>query len=100
MCGYADYLDFQELATGQDQHHQASSPGRIGMATCDNEGKRHPKDDKEGEEEQIPDDRNEGEIPFRAGGWLIDKNDPGRPGQYTGRFSHAGNNIMLEGPAS
>lgn len=36
------------------------------------------------------------DIPFSSGDWLIDKNNPGQPGQYTGRWSKAGSFLMLQ----
>jgi superfamily II DNA or RNA helicase len=38
----------------------------------------------------------EKEIPFLPGDWLIDKNNPGNPGQYSGRCRRAGPHIMVE----
>ena len=35
-------------------------------------------------------------IPFSKGDWLIDRNNPGQPGQYTGRWHEAGPHIMVE----
>ena len=35
-------------------------------------------------------------LPFQAGDWLIDRNNPGRPGQFTGRSQEAGPLITLE----
>lgn len=36
------------------------------------------------------------EVPFSRGDWLLDRSNPGQPGQYTGNWSHAGPHIMVE----
>lgn len=36
------------------------------------------------------------ENPFSPGDWVIDKNNPGQPGQYTGRSRKAGPHLMLQ----
>ena len=36
------------------------------------------------------------DIPFSQGDWVIDQNNPGQPGQFTGRWSKAGPHIMLQ----
>jgi superfamily II DNA or RNA helicase len=36
------------------------------------------------------------EIPFSQGEWIIDRNNPGNPGQYSGRWRKAGPIIMVE----
>ncbi|RMH36734.1 MAG: DEAD/DEAH box helicase [Nitrospirae bacterium] len=36
------------------------------------------------------------DIPFSQGDLIIDRNNPGQPGQYTGRWDRAGSHIMLE----
>jgi superfamily II DNA or RNA helicase len=36
------------------------------------------------------------DIPFAVGDWVIDRNNPGQPGQYTGRWSKAGPHIMVQ----
>lgn len=36
------------------------------------------------------------DIPFSKGDWVIDKNNPGQPGQYTGTWSKAGPHIMVK----
>ena len=35
-------------------------------------------------------------VPFKPGDWVIDKNNPGQPGQYTGNFRRSGPHIMVE----
>lgn len=35
-------------------------------------------------------------VPFSPGDWLIDRHNPGRPGQFTGRTTQAGPLIMVE----
>lgn len=35
-------------------------------------------------------------IPFSKGDWVIDKNNPGQPGQYTGKWNKAGSHIMVQ----
>lgn len=35
-------------------------------------------------------------VPFAPGDWVIDKNNPGNPGQYTGNCSQAGPHIMAQ----
>ncbi len=35
-------------------------------------------------------------IPFAPGDWVIDQNNPGRPGQYTGNWRLAGPHIMVQ----
>ena len=39
---------------------------------------------------------NTAEIPFSKGDWVIDKNNPSQPGQYTGSWSKAGPHIMVK----
>jgi superfamily II DNA or RNA helicase len=36
------------------------------------------------------------QIPFSPGDWVIDKNNPGQPGQYTGKWHKAGPHIMVQ----
>lgn len=36
------------------------------------------------------------DIPFSPGDWIIDLNNPGQPGQFTGKWSKAGPHIMLQ----
>lgn len=36
------------------------------------------------------------EIPFLPGDWVIDRNNPGQPGQYTGNWRKAGPHIMVQ----
>jgi hypothetical protein len=36
------------------------------------------------------------QIPFKDGEWVIDKNNPGQPGQYTGKWHKAGPHIMVQ----
>lgn len=38
----------------------------------------------------------EDQIPFQEGDWLIDRNNPAQPGQFTGRARRAGPFIMIE----
>jgi len=35
-------------------------------------------------------------IPFSSGDWVIDRNNPGQPGQYTGNCRRAGPIIMVQ----
>lgn len=35
-------------------------------------------------------------VPFAPGDWVIDKNNPGQPGQYTGNCRNAGPHIMIQ----
>jgi len=35
-------------------------------------------------------------VPFAPGDWVIDKNNPGQPGQYTGNCRNAGPHIMVQ----
>lgn len=35
-------------------------------------------------------------IPFAPGDWVIDRNNPGQPGQYTGRSHEAGPHVMIQ----
>ena len=35
-------------------------------------------------------------IPFSIGDWVIDRNNPGQPGQYTGKWNKAGPHIMVQ----
>jgi len=35
------------------------------------------------------------QIPFSPGDWVIDKNNPGQPGQYTGKCHKAGPHIIV-----
>lgn len=35
-------------------------------------------------------------IPFPPGDWLIDRNNPGQPGQYTGKWLSAGPHVMIQ----
>lgn len=41
------------------------------------------------------DDFEDGGIPFTSGDWVIDRNNPGQPGQYTGSSRKAGPHIMV-----
>ena len=36
------------------------------------------------------------DIPFSPGNWIIDKNNPGQPGQFTGNWRKAGPHIMIQ----
>jgi len=36
------------------------------------------------------------DIPFTAGDWVIDRHNPGQPGQYTGKWRKAGPHIMVQ----
>ena len=36
------------------------------------------------------------EVPFSPGTWVIDRNNPGQPGQYTGNCRKAGPHIMVQ----
>ncbi|MBW1802352.1 MAG: hypothetical protein JRJ85_16690, partial [Deltaproteobacteria bacterium] len=36
------------------------------------------------------------QIPFLVGDWIIDRNNPGQPGQYTGKWRMAGPHIMVQ----
>jgi hypothetical protein len=36
------------------------------------------------------------DLPFEAGAWLIERNDPGRPGRFTGRVQRMGRLLMLQ----
>lgn len=36
------------------------------------------------------------QIPFKAGDWIIDTKNPGRLGQYTGKFHQSGPHILVE----
>ena len=36
------------------------------------------------------------QIPFSPGDWVIDRNNPGQPGQYTGNWRKAGPHIMVK----
>lgn len=36
------------------------------------------------------------DLPFEPGTWLIERNDPGRPGRFTGRFKSMGRRLMLQ----
>lgn len=42
------------------------------------------------------DDSDTPDIPFSKGDWVIDRNNPGQPGQYTGHWSKAGPHLMLQ----
>lgn len=42
------------------------------------------------------DDPSNNEIPFSTGDWVIDLNNPGQPGQYTGNSRQAGPHLMLQ----
>ena len=44
----------------------------------------------------VNDDPSNGEIPFSPGEWVIDRNNPGQPGQYTGHWRKAGPHLMLQ----
>ena len=35
-------------------------------------------------------------VPFAPGDWVIDKHNPGQPGQYTGNCSQAGPHVMVQ----
>lgn len=35
-------------------------------------------------------------IPFSAGDWVVDKYNPGQPGQFTGKFKEAGPHLMIQ----
>ncbi len=35
-------------------------------------------------------------VPFSAGDWIVDKNNPAQPGQYTGNWRTAGPQIMVQ----
>lgn len=37
-----------------------------------------------------------GDIPFSIGDWVIDRHNPGQPGQYTGKCRRAGPHIMVQ----
>jgi len=39
---------------------------------------------------------NNDDIPFNPGDWLIDRNNPGKPGQYTGNWRKMGPHIMVQ----
>jgi len=39
---------------------------------------------------------NNNDIPFNPGDWLIDQNNPGKPGQYTGNWRKNGPYIMIQ----
>jgi len=41
-------------------------------------------------------DYNDNEVPFSPGDWIIDRNNPGQPGQYTGVSRKAGPHIMVQ----
>jgi len=34
-------------------------------------------------------DQSQDQVPFSSGGWVVDKNNPGQPGQYSDRLSEA-----------
>lgn len=36
------------------------------------------------------------EIPFSPGDWIIDRNNPSQPGQYTGKWRQAGPHVMVQ----
>lgn len=36
------------------------------------------------------------DVPFSVGDWIIDKNNPGQPGQFTGQWSKAGPHTMVQ----
>ncbi|OGP66044.1 MAG: hypothetical protein A2169_10410 [Deltaproteobacteria bacterium RBG_13_47_9] len=36
------------------------------------------------------------DIPFSPGDWVIDRHNPGQPGQYTGKYRKAGPHIMVQ----
>jgi SNF2 family DNA or RNA helicase len=42
------------------------------------------------------DDPNTPDIPFSPGDWVIDRNNPGQPGQYTGKWLRAGPHVMIQ----
>ena len=42
------------------------------------------------------DDPTKDEIPFSLGDWVIDRNNPGQPGQYTGNWRKAGPHVMVQ----
>lgn len=44
----------------------------------------------------MSDDPNTPNIPFSPGDWIIDRNNPGNPGQYTGQWLKAGPHIMIQ----
>lgn len=41
-------------------------------------------------------DCNDNDIPFALGEWVLDRNKPGQPGQYTGKCRKVGPHIMLQ----
>ena len=41
-------------------------------------------------------DQSRDQIPFWPGDWVTDKNNPGQPGQYTGKWHKAGPHIMVQ----
>jgi hypothetical protein len=42
------------------------------------------------------DDPKTPDIPFSPGDWVIDRNNPGQPGQYTGKWLMAGPHVMIQ----
>jgi hypothetical protein len=43
------------------------------------------------------DDKNgDSSIPYKQGDWIIDRNNPGQPGQYTGLNRRSGPHIMVQ----
>jgi len=41
-------------------------------------------------------DQSRDQIPFSPGDWVTDKNNPGHPGQYTGKCHKMGPHIMVQ----
>src|SRR5438093_12378649 len=44
----------------------------------------------------MPDNPCNPQITFLQGDWVLDRNNPGQPGQYTGNWRNAGPYIMVE----
>ena len=44
----------------------------------------------------MDDDKHSIQIPFKKGDWVIDKNKPGQPGQYTGNWRKVGPHAMIQ----
>lgn len=42
------------------------------------------------------DESSNNKVPFSPGDWIIDKNNPSQPGQYTGNWRMAGPHIMVQ----
>jgi hypothetical protein len=40
-------------------------------------------------------DFSQDQVPFWSGDWVVDNNNPGQPGQYTGKWHKAGLHIMV-----